>query len=82
MQFSADEDEFRGQVAGWLAAHVPAELRGAGGHGRQAQAFDQRRAWNQALAAVGLTCLGWPAAYGGRDATLRQQVIFHEEYAP
>jgi len=81
MQFSPGDDEFRGQVADWLAAHVPAGLRGAGGHGRQAEAFAERLAWNQALAAAGWTCLGWPAAYGGHDATLRKQVIFHEEYA-
>ena len=29
----------------------------------------------------GWTCLGWPAAHGGHDATLRQQMIFYEEYA-
>jgi alkylation response protein AidB-like acyl-CoA dehydrogenase len=81
MQFSSDDEEFRGQIAGWLAANVPDGLRGAGGHGRQAEAFAERLAWNQALAAAGWTCLGWPAAYGGRDATLRQQMIFHEEYA-
>uniref|UniRef100_UPI0003647955 acyl-CoA dehydrogenase family protein n=1 Tax=Rhizorhabdus wittichii TaxID=160791 RepID=UPI0003647955 len=26
-------------------------------------------------------CIGWPEAYGGRDATLAEQVIFAEEYA-
>jgi len=81
MQFSHDDDEFRGQVADWLAANVPAELRGAGGPGREHEAFPERLAWNRRLAAAGLTCLGWPAAYGGRDATLMQQVIFYEEYA-
>jgi alkylation response protein AidB-like acyl-CoA dehydrogenase len=69
------------QVAAWLAANVPAELRGAGGPGREREAFAERLAWNRRLAAAGWTFLGWPAAYGGHDATLRQQVIFHEEYA-
>ena len=81
MRFSPGDDEFRGRVAEWLAANVPAELRGAGGPGREHEAFAERLAWNRRLAAAGWTCLGWPAAHGGHDATLRQQMIFYEEYA-
>ena len=81
MQFSPEDDEFRARAATWLAANVPAELRGAGGPGREHEAFPERLAWNRRLAAAGWSCLGWPAAYGGHDATLARQVIFHEEYA-
>jgi alkylation response protein AidB-like acyl-CoA dehydrogenase len=81
MQFSPEDDEFRGRVAEWLAANVPAGLRGAGGPGREHEAFAERLAWNQRLAAAGLTCLGWPAEYGGHDATLAMRIIFYEEYA-
>jgi alkylation response protein AidB-like acyl-CoA dehydrogenase len=81
MRFSPDDEEFRGRVREWLAANVPAELRGTGGHGRADEAFAGRLAWNRQLAAAGWSCLGWPAAHGGRDATLAQQVIFYEEYA-
>jgi len=75
------DDEYRRQVADWLAANVPPELRGAGGPGREHEAFAERLDWNRRLAAAGWTCLGWPAAYGGHDAPLRQQMIFYEEYA-
>ena len=81
MRFSPDDEEFRGRVREWLTANVPAGLRGAGGPGREHEAFDERLAWNRRLAAAGWTCLGWPAAYGGHDATFARQVIFHEEYA-
>ena len=81
MQSGTEDDAFRRRVADWLAANVPAELRGAGGPGREHEAFAERLAWNRRLAAAGWTCLGWPAAHGGRDATLRQQMIFYEEYA-
>ena len=81
MQFGTEDDGFRRRVADWLAANVPPELRGAGGPGREHEAFAERLAWNRRLAAAGWTCLGWPAAHGGRDATLRQQMIFYEEYA-
>jgi alkylation response protein AidB-like acyl-CoA dehydrogenase len=81
MQFSPEDEEFRGRVAEWLAANVPAGLRGAGGPGREHEAFAERLAWNRQLAAAGWACLGWPEEHGGRGATLAQQVIFHEEYA-
>jgi len=81
MQSGTEDDAFRRRVADWLAATVPAELRGAGGPGREHEAFAERLAWNRRLAAAGWSCLGWPAAHGGHDATLRQQMIFYEEYA-
>ena len=81
MQSGTEDDAFRRRVADWLAAHVPDGLRGAGGPGREHEAFAERLAWNRRLAAAGWTCLGWPAAHGGHDATLRQQMIFYEEYA-
>jgi alkylation response protein AidB-like acyl-CoA dehydrogenase len=80
MQVAAEGD-YRRRVADWLAANVPAELRGAGGPGREHEAFAERLDWNRRLAAAGWTCLGWPAAHGGHDATLSQQMIFYEEYA-
>jgi alkylation response protein AidB-like acyl-CoA dehydrogenase len=78
------DEDFRRRVAQWLAENLTgsfAELRGTGGPGREDEAFAGRLAWNRRLAAAGWTCLGWPAACGGRGATLAQQVIFHEEYA-
>ena len=80
MQFSPEDDEFRRRVAEWLAANVPA-ARGAGGPGQEHESFAGRLAWNRRLAAAGWTCLGWPAAFGGHDATFTQQVIFYQEYA-
>ncbi|QIK66248.1 acyl-CoA dehydrogenase [Nocardioides sp. HDW12B] len=75
---------FRAEVRAWLAEHLTgdfAALRGRGGPGREHEAFEERRAWDRHLAAHGWTCLGWPEAYGGRGLTLREQVVFHEEYA-
>nr|WP_067870935.1 acyl-CoA dehydrogenase family protein [Nocardia vermiculata] len=80
----AADQEFRAEVREWLAENLNGqfrELRGLGGPGSEHEAFDERLEWDRHLAAAGLTCLGWPVEYGGRAATLRQQVIFHEEYA-
>jgi alkylation response protein AidB-like acyl-CoA dehydrogenase len=84
VQLTAEDEEFRSQIRGWLEQNLSgefADLRGLGGPGREHEQFEQRLAWNRHLAASGWTCIGWPARYGGRDATLAQQVIFHEEYA-
>jgi len=78
------DERFRQSVRDWLAANLTgdfAEARGLGGPGREHEAFDVRLAWDRHLAESGWTCLGWPVEYGGRGATLQQQVIFHEEYA-
>ncbi|WP_235998956.1 acyl-CoA dehydrogenase family protein [Qaidamihabitans albus] len=78
------DGEFRERVRTWLAENLTGEfaaLRGLGGPGREHEAFEERLAWERHLAAAGWTCLGWPAEHGGADATLEQQVIFHEEYA-
>lgn len=78
------DEQFRKTVRDWLEENLTgdfADARGLGGPGREHEAFDVRLAWDRRLAANGWTCLGWPVEYGGRGASLEQQVIFHEEYA-
>jgi alkylation response protein AidB-like acyl-CoA dehydrogenase len=72
---SAADQEFRVRVRQWLTENLTgqfASLRGAGGPGREHQAFSERLAWNRHLAANGWTCLGWPTAFGGQGATVGQ----------
>ena len=78
------DDEFTNTVRQWLAENLAGEfaaLRGLGGPGREHEAFTERLAWDRHLAAAGWTGLGWPAEFGGRAATMAQQVSFHREYA-
>ncbi|SEH61629.1 Acyl-CoA dehydrogenase [Mycolicibacterium rutilum] len=77
-------EEFRAEVRDWLADNLVGEyaaLKGLGGPGREHEAFEERRAWNQHLAAAGLTCLGWPEEHGGRGLSVAHRVAFYEEYA-
>ncbi|MFG2140033.1 acyl-CoA dehydrogenase family protein [Streptomyces sp. NPDC048650] len=77
-------ESFRTAFRTWLRAHLTGEfasLRGRGGPGREHEAFAERLAWERHMAAAGWTCVGWPVEYGGRGATLEQQVAYHEEYA-
>jgi alkylation response protein AidB-like acyl-CoA dehydrogenase len=74
---SADPGGFRAEVRDWLRAHVPdAPLASVD----TAQGFQQHRAWERELAAARLSVVSWPAAYGGRDASLLEWLVFEEEY--
>jgi alkylation response protein AidB-like acyl-CoA dehydrogenase len=78
------DDELRARIRDWLIENLTGRFagwRGAGGPGREHEAFEERLAWDQHLAAAGWTALSWPVTYGGRGATAGQQMIFHEEYA-
>ena len=84
VELSDDPAQFRADVAEWLAAHVVgeyAELKGRGGPGDEDIGFDVRVAWEQELGKAGWIGLGWPEEFGGRGASLEQQIIFAEEYA-
>ena len=77
-------EEFRSEVRDWLAENLVgdfASLKGLGGPGREHEAFEERRAWNQHLSHAGLTCLGWPVEHGGRGLSVAHRVAFYEEYA-
>ncbi len=80
----AEVQKFWGAVREWLAENLVGEfaaLKGLGGPGREHEAFEERRVWNQHLAGAGLTCLGWPVEHGGRGLSVAHRVAFYEEYA-
>jgi alkylation response protein AidB-like acyl-CoA dehydrogenase len=56
-------------------------IRFRGGPGDEHSFVEERKAWEQKLAEGGWTAIGWPKEYGGRGASIEQQVIFNEEYA-
>lgn len=76
--------DFRAEVRDWLTDNLVGEfaaIKGLGGPGNDNVAFEERRAWNQHLAAAGYTCLGWPEEHGGRGLSVAHRVAFYEEYA-
>ena len=68
---------FRQEVREWLRAHLPAQPLPSVD---TAEGFERHRAWERELAAARLSVVSWPAAYGGRDASLLRWVLFEEEY--
>src|SRR5438046_2317891 len=84
MADSPENAAFRKAARTWLTSALKGRfknVRNAGGSGQEDEAFEDRHAWEHAMGAAGWTCVGWPTEYGGRGATLAQQVIFAEEYA-
>jgi alkylation response protein AidB-like acyl-CoA dehydrogenase len=81
--FTPAEEHFRLELRRWLEDHLPA---GWGAPGYQyPKTYDAwvalRRQWDRTLHAGGYAGLSWPKAYGGRGATLVEQVIYYEEVA-
>jgi alkylation response protein AidB-like acyl-CoA dehydrogenase len=84
LQFSPEDEQFRAEIAAWLADNLVgefAQLKFRGGPGDEHMFPDERKAWERKLAEGGWTCVGWPKECGGRGLSIEQQVIFFEEYA-
>jgi alkylation response protein AidB-like acyl-CoA dehydrogenase len=84
LRFSAEDEAFRKEIAGWLADNLTGEfavVKGRGGPGDEHALFDERLAWERKLGQAGWNCVGWSVEHGGRGLALSQEVIFHEEYA-
>ena len=79
--FTPKEERFRAEAAAWLEAQLTGPFSDLRGLTTQGGLPQRRRDWERALGAAHWSCIGWPEAYGGRDASLAEQVIFAEEYA-
>jgi alkylation response protein AidB-like acyl-CoA dehydrogenase len=80
LNLSSDEQQFQDELRAWLATNVPREWE----HARE-QSLDVRfefhRKWQRQLFEGGWAGISWPKEYGGRGASLMQQVIFWQEMA-
>ncbi|MCI0546779.1 MAG: acyl-CoA dehydrogenase family protein [Candidatus Rokubacteria bacterium] len=79
--FTPEQQAFRREVREWLAAHVPPDLRGRGFASTRAdrEQVARLRAWQRTLHGAGYVGIDWPAAFGGRGASIMEQVILYEE---
>jgi alkylation response protein AidB-like acyl-CoA dehydrogenase len=73
-------EQFREDVRAWLAANLTDDVRAADRRrGRDPKAFDTLRAWDAAVADAGWGAVSWPQEYGGRGATVLEQLVYAEE---
>jgi len=83
-QYTPGQEAFRLEVRGWLEKNLPANLCVDDPFDERVAAdratFEKRVAWQRKMYEGRWVGISWPAEYGGRDATLMEQIIFDEEY--
>src|SRR5262245_22010816 len=76
--FSPEEERFRERARAWIEANKPStpppenDLRAR-------RDFDL--AWQRKMHDAGWAGISWPKEYGGRGASLMEQLIWYEEFA-
>jgi alkylation response protein AidB-like acyl-CoA dehydrogenase len=78
--YPADVEQFRKELRTWLSANLTDEVVAAGERrGRDPDTFETLRRWDATLADAGWAAVSWPQEYGGRGATVLEQLAYAEE---
>ena len=80
--FGADDEEFRREFRNWLEANLPESERIEPldlMFEESEESWGRRLDWHRKLHSGGWVGISWPRDYGGREATLLQQVIYEQE---
>ncbi len=79
--FTKEEDAFREEVRTWLADNLPEGWmegnRDLPEDGEEYSAF--LRQWQKTLYEGGWAAIAWPKEYGGKNASLMEEIIYHQE---
>ena len=85
-RFSAQDEAFRQELRAWLQKNRPTQNSADDDHtdfmheGSKDQ-WQRRLNWHRKMHSGGWVGISWPKEYGGRGATLTQQLIYNEEMA-
>jgi hypothetical protein len=78
----AEVGAFRRELATWLDAHLTPDVVDAGRSGPDVDGnLELLRRWNATLADAGWAAPAWPRRFGGRDASITEQLAWLEEMA-
>jgi len=78
----AEVGAFRRELATWLDAHLTPDVVDAGRSGPDVDGnLELLRRWNATLADAGWAAPAWPRRFGGRDASIDEQLAWLEEMA-
>jgi len=87
---TAEDEAFRDELRGWLDEHLDpflaewssddADPASTGSSGTM-KSMERRRAWQRKLNEGQWAAINWPKEWGGREATVTQNVIYSEEHA-
>ncbi len=83
--YDAEDEAFRAELQAWLDEHLPpfkaqGEIGTHTGEG-VLRTMERRKAWQRTLNEGRWAAINWPAEWGGRDATVVQNVLYSEEMA-
>ena len=80
LRYSDSDEAFRSELRAWLAEAVPAHGASPSPHD-----WDARRAydtgWQRKLFDAGYAGIHWPREFGGRGASLTEELVYYEELA-
>jgi alkylation response protein AidB-like acyl-CoA dehydrogenase len=80
LRYSEAEEKFRAELRAWLEKAVPEHGSPPSSHDWAARrVYDT--SWQRKLFDAGYAGIHWPKQYGGRDATLSEQLVYYEEVA-
>jgi alkylation response protein AidB-like acyl-CoA dehydrogenase len=78
--YPAEVEQFRSDLRDWLSENLTDELVAARRpSGRDDAAIEMLRAWSATMADAGWAAVSWPREYGGRGATVLEQLVYTEE---
>ncbi|MEM7285887.1 MAG: acyl-CoA dehydrogenase family protein [Actinomycetota bacterium] len=77
LTFSATELAFRDEIRTWLRDNTQGEDWAPMD---TEEGFEQHRGWERTLFDAGWSVPNWPAAYGGRECSLIEWLVYEEEY--
>ena len=80
LNLTTEELRFRDELRSWLAANVPKDWDERREESLESR-FDYLKAWQRKLYESGWAGISWPKEFGGRGASLMQQVLFWQEMA-
>ena len=79
LSYSPEEEAFRQEVRGWLAANLPTDIRDKV-VGYQHLSKEDFIRWHKILAAKGWSVPHWPVETGGTGWNITQRYIYDEEF--
>jgi alkylation response protein AidB-like acyl-CoA dehydrogenase len=83
LNLTPEQEQFRATVRAWLETHLPPDW-GTPAYREPETSLERAefaRWWQRRLCDGGWAGITWPKEYGGRGASIVEQLIYNEEYA-
>ena len=79
--YPQEAEAFRKEFRAWLDGNLSEDLRELAQHpvGDDPERIERLKEWNRTLADARYAAIAWPPEYGGRGASLMEQVVYAEE---